>query len=454
MNTIYRVKDDEGRERQTSETFTTQKDAEKRKKEIEYKMAIGKFEVPKCVTLKELIEEYVRIYGHDKWGVSTYAGNMSLINNYILPTIGKTKLSSINTHFMEKYYKDLLEMPAVKSSRNMDGSGKITESTVNEIHKILRSAFRQAVKWDLMEKNPALNATVPKAAKQEREIWTAEMLMQALEACDNKMLKIAFHLAFTATLRIGELLGLTWDEMDISEEAIANNRAYIIVSKQVERVSRDAVEALDSKEVILIFPTTKKNNKTVRVLKTPKTDSSVRKVFIPKSVAQYLVELKAEQNEIKEALGNEYHDYNLVMATTFGLPIGDCYLRNKMQDIIDELGLPNVVFHSLRHTSVTYKLKLSGGDIKAVQGDSGHAQADMVTEVYGHIIDEDRRKNAEMMENAFYNKENLNPQMKGADESSNTIAVPEGVDAELLMKVLGNPEMAALLTSLAKTMKV
>lgn len=55
--------------------------------------------------------------------------------------------------------------------------------------------------------------------------------MQALEACDNKMLKIAFHLAFTATLRIGELLGLTWDEMDISEEAIANNRAYVIMVK-------------------------------------------------------------------------------------------------------------------------------------------------------------------------------------------------------------------------------
>ena len=59
-----------------------------------------------------------------------------------------------------------------------------------------------------------------------------------------------------------------------------------------------------------------------------------------------------------------------------------------------------------------------------------------------------------MMENAFYNKENLNPQMKEQAESNNTIVVPEGVDAELLMKVLGNPEMAALLTSLAKTMKV
>ena len=453
FSVIYRVKDDEGKERQTSETFATQKDAEKRKKEIEYKMAVGRFEVPKCITLKELIEEYVRIYGHDKWGVSTYAGNLSLINNYIIPTIGKTKLTNINTHFMEKYYKSLLDMSSVKSTRNTDGSGTVTEATVNEIHKILRSAFRQAVKWELMEKNPAVLATVPKAKRKEREIWTADMLMKALDACDNKMLKIAFHLAFTATLRIGELLGLTWDEMDISEEAIAGNRAYVIISKQVERVSRDAVEALNSKEIILTFPSTKKNNKTVRVLKTPKTESSARKVFIPRTVAGYLAELKSEQDEIKEALGNEYQDYKLVMATTFGLPIGDSYLRTKMQDIIDELGLPDVVFHSLRHTSVTYKLKLSGGDIKSVQGDSGHAQADMVTEVYGHIIDEDRRKNAEMMENAFYNREKLNPQMKEAEGRANTIAVPEGVDAELLMKVLGNPEMAALLTSLAKTMK-
>ena len=453
FSVIYRVKDDEGKERQTSETFATQKDAEKRKKEIEYKMATGRFEVLKCITLKELIEEYVRIYGHDKWGVSTYAGNLSLINNYIIPTIGKTKLTNINTHFMEKYYKSLLDMSAVKSTRNIDGSGTVTEATVNEIHKILRSAFRQAVKWELMEKNPAALATVPKAKRKEREIWTADMLMKALDACDNKMLKIAFHLAFTATLRIGELLGLTWDEMDISEEAIADNRAYVIISKQVERVSRNAVEALNSKEIILTFPSTKKNNKTVRVLKTPKTESSARKVFIPRTVAGYLAELKAEQDEIKDALGSEYQDYKLVMATTFGLPIGDSYLRTKMQDIIDELGLPDVVFHSLRHTSVTYKLKLSGGDIKSVQGDSGHAQADMVTEVYGHIIDEDRRKNAEMMENAFYNREELNPQMKEAEGKANTIAVPEGVDAELLLKVLGNPEMAALLTSLAKTMK-
>ncbi len=452
---IYKVKDENGKYHQKWETYATKTEAETRRKEVEYRIAVGNFEVPKCVRLQELLEEYIKIYGSDKWSVTTYSGNVSLINNYIIPTIGNTKITEINNHFLEKYYKKLLDMPAVNSTRNADGSGgTITPSTVFEIHKVLRSCFRQAVKWDMMGKNPAVDATVPKAKKQEREIWTAEMLMQALEACDNKMLKIAFHLAFTATLRIGELLGLTWDDMDISEEAIADNKAYVIINKQVERVSKDAIEALNSKEIIMIFPSQKKNNKTVRVLKSPKTDSSKRKVFIPKSVAQCLIDLKKDQEEIIEALGNEYQNYNLVMATTFGLPIGDSYLRTKMQDIIDELGLPDVVFHSLRHTSVTYKLKLSGGDIKAVQGDSGHAQADMVTEVYGHILDEDRRKNAELMENAFYNKENLNPQMKAQDEGNSTITVPDGVDAELLMKVLGNPEMAALLTSLAKTMKV
>ena len=78
----------------------------------------------------------------------------------------------------------------------------------------------------------------------------------------------------------------------------------------------------------------------------------------------------------------------------------------------------------------------------------------MITEVYGHIIDEDRRKNAELMENAFYNKENLNPEMRDQTEGNRMVELPEGVDANLLTKVLTNPEMAALLTSLAKTMKL
>ena len=81
----------------------------------------------------------------------------------------------------------------------------------------------------------------------------------------------------------------------------------------------------------------------------------------------------------------------------------------------------------------------------------------MVTEVYSHILDEDRRKNAQLIEDAFYNKKNINTDMKEqmgeSKDNENKVTIPEGVDMNLLMKVLGNPEMTALLTSHAKTMK-
>ena len=124
-------------------------------------------------------------------------------------------------------------------------------------------------------------------------------------------------------------------------------------------------------------------------------------------------------------------------------------MRAGLNKLIKENDLPPVVFHSLRHTSVTYKLKLNGGDIKAVQGDSGHSQVKMITDVYSHIIDEDRRKNAERFEQAFYNKKNLDPDIKvGAEAKKNFVALPEGVDPEVLAKVLANPEMVQLLASL------
>lgn len=77
--------------------------------------------------------------------------------------------------------------------------------------------------------------------------------------------------------------------------------------------------------------------------------------------------------------------------------------------------MPDVCFHSLRHSSITYKLKWSGGDIKAVQGDSGHARADMVTEQYSHILDEDRVANARRVDEQVYNQQ---PQKTQADNTT------------------------------------
>lgn len=170
--------------------------------------------------------------------------------------------------------------------------------------------------------------------------------------------------------------------------------------------------------------------------------------FDPKDIKEHgLTGEKAQKLGLEYARKN-FPGHQILVAThtdgnnKSGSPLEAGTIRVSFNKLIEEHHLPKVVFHSLRHSSVTYKLKLNKGDIKAVQGDSGHSQTDMVTNVYSHIIDEDRKKNAELFEDAFYKKNNLEPNM-----------VSEEVDMELLMKALANPEMRALLNSLAKTMK-
>ena len=92
----------------------------------------------------------------------------------------------------------------------------------------------------------------------------------------------------------------------------------------------------------------------------------------------------------------------MVLCFEDGRPVEHNIIRKGLAKVSEKAGLPSVVFHSLRHSSTTYKLKLNHGDIKATQGDTGHAQADMVTDLYSHILDEDRKINAQKFDESFY----------------------------------------------------
>ena len=105
---------------------------------------------------------------------------------------------------------------------------------------------------------------------------------------------------------------------------------------------------------------------------------------------------------MKEFLGSAYNDYNLVIALENGNPVESRIVRDRFTTLCEEHNFEVVVFHSLRHLSTKYKLKMTHGDIKSVQGDTGHAEAEMVTDVYSEIVDEDRRLNAKKLDEEFY----------------------------------------------------
>lgn len=229
---------------------------------------------------------------------------------------------------------------------------------------------------------------------------------------------------------------------------------YIYIDKELQRISRESLAQTGEKGIMFKFPTIRGCNSTVLVLKEPKTKTSVRKVFLPKAVAEMLVERKKMVDELKELLGDEYRDYNLVFASTQGTPTESNFIDRAFTKLIADNHLPKVVFHSLRHTSTTYKLKLSGGDIKAVQGDTGHAQATMVTERYAHILDDDRRVNATRFQKEFYGGGEPETAAGEASEVQRASTdLLQSLDAatkqQLLLKLLAeSPDMATLLTAL------
>lgn len=442
---VYYYFNECGEKKQKWESFNnTEAEAKHRKAEIEYKQGNRTFISPKKTTVSAFLDDFVSLYGVKKWSPSTYEANTGLIRNYIAPLLGDALMQDVTTIAADRFITILQRTKCPVFKNRYSKTEYMTPANIERINKLLRCAFKQAVRWDIVAKNPFDNTTLPKVKRKPREIWDAATIRKALDECKDGRLYVAINLSFACSLRIGEIVGLTWDNIHISDADIANDNAYLCVEKELARVKESSLAILGEEEIIKKFPRTMylENASTVIVLKTPKTESSVRKVWMPKTVAYILREWKDSQDKQKEFLGDEYLDYNLVVALPNGRPCEETVISNAFRRLKRDAKLPNVVFHSLHHSSTTYKLKLNHGDIKATQGDTGHSQADMVTKVYAHILDEDRKVNAQKFESAFYANPDL-CSVKAPDEPQTALDVQS-----IIVQLQQSPELLSALTSL------
>jgi integrase len=444
---VYNYEDENGETRQKWETCHTHAEALKRKSEVENQQYTGTFLPPSNQNITDFLHDFVSLYGEKKWGVSMYDSQSSLIANYINPIIGNMEVQSITPRVVDKYIQTLQKTESVSTKTRKATTTYVTNQTIEKIIKLLRCAFKQAVRWELIAKNPFDNVVLPKTEYKKRDIWNADMIRIALNECRDSKLYVAMNLAFACSLRMGEILGLTWDNVHISDEDIVADNAFVYIDKELARASKQAIEMLGKKDIYHIFTPLMPNTSTRVILKKPKTDSSIRKVWLPKTLAYILREWKAAQDELRGFLGDEYQEYNLVVALPNGRPCEDRVMLKEFEKLREEAKLPKVVFHSLRHSSTTYKLKLNHGDLKATQGDTGHAEIDMITSVYAHILDEDRKINAQKFESAFYS----NPDLRNVRPPKEPKAEPEqaSIDlAGLVEQLQKTPELAATLAAL------
>ena len=138
---------------------------------------------------------------------------------------------------------------------------------------------------------------LPKTEYAKRDIWTADMIRLALDKCTDSKLYVAMNLSFACSLRMGEILGLTWENVHISDEDIAADNAYVYIDKELTRASKRAIETLGEKDIYYIFTPLMPNTSTRIVLKKPKPiPVSVR--WLP-NTGCILREWKKSQDELK-----------------------------------------------------------------------------------------------------------------------------------------------------------
>lgn len=373
------------------------------------------------MTVSQLMEEYVTLHGLNHWSAGTLSANRHRINDYIIPYIGKVPIKTLTTHRLEQFYRKLLAMPAVPCKGHEQEHKTISPAVIEKIHDVIRSALNQAIRWDYLKgSNPAMSVELPKYRKHKRAAWTEQEAYQALSLCTDPMLTICMLLALGCSMRIGEILGLTWDCVHIEDERCTQDEAYLVVEKELRRCSKESLKLLKNQgrdDVFFTFPEMKQTGCTTSlVLKTPKTESSVRTIYLPDRVATELKKIREHQQTLKEILKSEYQNFNLVIAHDNGRPVEKKIITDKLKHLIEEHNLKPVVFHSLRHSSTSMKLKISGGDIKVVQGDTGHSQSNMVTDVYSHIMNDDRKRLAKKMNDQFFSPLHAERKEKAADE--------------------------------------
>lgn len=233
-------------------------------------------------------------------------------------------------------------------------------------------------------------------------------------------------------MRLGEILGLQWSNVCVQD----GEEARLWVDRELNRCSNESIaklETVNRSTVLLKFPKVMpKKGTTTLVLKAPKTESSVRMIYLPKAVVEELRVIKAKQEEYKRLLGEEYHDYGLVVAQMNGHPYEHRVIDKQFARLIKDNHFKPVVFHSLRNSSTSLKLKLSRGNIKAVQGDTGHAEARMVTDTYARSFDADRKLIAQEMDSGFFSKVGEKP--------DKTDIAPETIE-QLKMLILQHLEL-------------
>ncbi|MFQ5968578.1 MAG: tyrosine-type recombinase/integrase [Acidimicrobiia bacterium] len=287
-------------------------------------------------------ENTLEVYGHQ-------------IRAYVVPYIGGIPLQDLAPTDLDQLYATLLR------SGRRNGTG-LALKTVRNVHVMLHRALEDAMEHDLIRRNPAGRAKPPSTRRArkpaaERPTWSSEEAKAFLSYVVENRLRALYALVLTTGLRRSEVLGVSWNRLDLEDGHLT------VVQALVEVGNRPKLKPL------------------------PKTDHSRRRIALDTETVGELRNHRKRQLEERLAEGDRYDDQGLVFARQDGSPIRPSWLSRTFSGLAAGAGLPDLSprsFHGLRHTYATLALE-AGVPIEVVSKRLGHASIATTADLYQHV---------------------------------------------------------------------
>ena len=289
------------------------------------------------------------------------------MKNHVEPYLGEKILTQITAADLMKLYDHLLRKGRMHPQPGQNCG--LSSSTVHNIHATLHHALKAAVEQGLIPHNPADEVDAPKVIRKQMNILTDEQLDTFMEATQSdKIWHDFFYTELTTGLRLGEICGLMWSDFD-------SRSGTLKISRTLHKEKGGRLIAGDTK-----------------------TYAGTRKILLPPSTAQLLRERKNKSY-------SPWIFYNPLLPEA---PVNPSAAYYRLKKFLEEAGLPDILFHDLRHTFSTHAL-VSGVDAKTLAGILGHTKASFTLDTYTHTTGDMQKHAADIVGNFL--KDYLGEQM-------------------------------------------
>ena len=345
--------------------FTTKKAAEKAEREMLSQVDSGRLKGGSSPSFADYLLN-IWLPKHNQLSnlkASTYETYKMLILVYINPKIGHMRINEIDTLQLENLYMELQNSGRAK--QRQDGTKSLSAKTVRNIASIIGKALNDAVRTSLIPFNPSNSALKPSVIPTEADFMTPDNLTKYVESVVSHRYGPILELEALTGMRRGELLGLSWSDVDFKQKTINIRRTRIRAGNQV-------------------------------IFDTPKSKKSKRYNKIDSETMRNLQTWKIAQAKERLSLGGSWSDSeNLVVTDETGKATSFSAFDRMFKQTLRDAGLEKMKFHSLRHSYVIAALR-GGSPLKAVSERVGHADVTITQRIYNHVIEGDDNDVAEI----------------------------------------------------------